>query len=154
MLSFNPLTYNSSTFLFYFLSISLYISVSLLSSSTSPRPMLATTTTLQQQLSRSAQPEEVPSIKSGLQIRTCLASKNPLSQFAIWDEYCKTFFLKLAKPCLFLFIFFIFTWQIQHKQTRTRGGKTEGADESTEAWWHPFKTFFTLNECIVKFSWI
>ena len=31
--------------------------------------------------------------------------------------------------------------------SRTRGGRMEGADESTELWWHP-NYYFCLGECI------
>ena len=45
-------------------------------------------------------------------------------------------FKKCANPFLFLFIF------VDESidgvlETRTQGGRMEGADKSTEQWWHP-----------------
>ena len=73
------------------------------------------------------------------------------------------FLKKWANPGLFSFIFVLFTlqfkWQIQIEKsidnvlgTWTRGGKMEGADESTELWRHPYLNYFFMNSTYCSFE--
>ena len=73
--------------------------------------------------------------------------------------FCKQifFFLKWAKPGLFLLIFILFSHHMDKYSTnltineksidgmlgsQTQGSRMEGADESTELWQHPFVSKF------------